>query len=831
MRSFKGGRDLRLGQFAGKQKDRFKVLTNYFTDKNGHLRRRPPVKQVTGTISANAQGMIILNGVLCQIAKYGDTVTNTVVSPAITTLRFDNPSNCTTWQLIQAKVFNGKVVALIRHAYPGGVVTSRIFLHVFDGSSVTLNKKPTYVEDPYCPTSWAPTLPLHNYRTGTAGSFLDYNPRMCIAGSKLYISGPDGNLYFSRVKNARAWNTRTQQELIDNGEWWYFISTATVGQQTFLISEDYSRLASIKNWGGWVLEYLDTTGTWKECKEVAAIVGDKDYTVTSNGAGWVDQAFIDSIKVTVNWAALGAGVILRFRMCVKTSTVTTGLTWDVSDYADYFNGDGVTTSFAGSATLAGIANVYVNGVLVPGGAAWTVTSTSPFTINFTVAPSAGTKNVVFTKGSRSAVAANNSLTYQGVNPKSAVAATISYFTTAVPNASERLYGASLFGSDYYSGFPAATIYDVTGASYLLNGSSPLMQGGQLRLHTQWLIDATASNNVLIPAPLQGAVIYDPTTNDFYKGKTADYISMAGFGDAGNLPTQAKNNTGGLIVDLSAVNSSIVVAYAEQSQLWTVYADQLLNKFEDSSQVGSGNHTGGTSVKFYHESLFLSARGLRLVSAGNFSNTDLEDSNIGEAIEEFQGYNFVAGCFWAYTGEMVCALDNGSTTELHVFDYSKNSKISSWSKWESSALGQIMRDGLLPLNGKLYYVTAAGSMFYFDADATDRQYDLTATAYTSTAQLPLLDMDQPGLSKVFESFNLAASGTWSIGFNLLTDDVEIEVAGPSSEGSSYGKGCIDLSMEGQAVGVVIRSTGAPTDSGVKDSVIQVLQIDYQLVRRS
>lgn len=818
--TFKGGRDVRLGQFAGKHKDRFKVLTNYFSDKDGHLRRRPPVKQLSGTLSANAQGLVILNGNLVQIAKKGDVVTNTIVGATITTLRFDNPDYCTTWQLIQAIVYNGSVVATIRHTYPGGTVTSRIFLHVFDGSTT----KPTYVEDAFCPTSWAPTLPLHVYQQGAPGAFLDYTPRMCVAAEKLHMSGPDGNLYFSRVKNARAWNTFSQQEMIDYGEWWYFVTNTTVGLQNFIVSDDYNKLFAAGGWTCFVLEYQDSAGNWIEfIEDTVPPVADKIYQPQSIAGRFAGVA--NEINLAVYWTG-GAGTIIRFRLIVGAPALSfpgTNVISHAFNYNERFNGNGATLVFptvgicnpvaAGSAVVVD-PEVWVGGALIPKFGNWTVSyATGVAVVTFVVAPPVGVNNVViFAPSNFYQPTVVPPVTYyidallEGVHTQAA-----SPFGTIQPANSTWVFGIGI-------------VYDTATA----------LPTGQTRYGSLALRKVTTAN-VTPPITILTSEVFHygyeaGYESAFFLQKKAFYLKMAGFGEAGFLATQSKNNGGGLIIDLSAVGSTVIVYYPTQSQLWTIHTDQLLNSSADDTGAGSGQHSGGVTVKFGAESLVFTDRGLRLFGAGNFNNDNLEDNNIGEAIEEFHGYSLTAGCFWAYTGELVCAMDNGAATELHVFDYSKNSKISSWSKWESSALGRIASSGLLPVNGRLYYTTLAGEMFYFDADATDRQYDLAATPYTSTVQWPLLDMDQPGLEKVFEGFGLAAIGTWSVAFTLLTNDTEIEVPGPVGEGSTYGKGMIDLSMEGQALGLIIRSTGAPTDSGIKDSVIQAVQIDYNLVRR-
>jgi hypothetical protein len=169
LENFSGGIDRRDGLFS-KNQNRSYDLVNMRVANNKKMIRRPPCLGggAPEAIDTDTQGMIEWRGGLYTVAKKGDTI-SALPSEFSTggTLLFDNPDHCTTWELWGLRTFNGKPVALIKHTYPGGAVTHIWRLHVFDGKK----NKPTYVEDPWCPIGWGPTLPLHEYRTGNLGAF------------------------------------------------------------------------------------------------------------------------------------------------------------------------------------------------------------------------------------------------------------------------------------------------------------------------------------------------------------------------------------------------------------------------------------------------------------------------------------------------------------------------------------------------------------------------------------------------------------------------------------------------------------------------------------
>lgn len=828
LHTFDGGRDLRPGQFVGRLKNRFKELKNYYVTKGKKLKRRPPVRRITGDTGTNAQGIIAVGGGLYTIAKKGDTVTFGFASPTITVLRFDNPDYCTTWTLLDRTVFNGYVVALIRHTFPGTTVTSRIFLHVFDGSLT----KPTYVEDPYCPTSWAPTLPLHIYRSPVSpqvvGAFSDYTPYLATAGGKLCMSGPDGNVYFSRVRNARAWNTRSVSDFTNYGEWWYFVAPAGVGAFQFYVSEDFSRLAAYNTtWTAYALEYLDSSGTWNQMVETtAAPVADYYYfmdTVASRFAGGYTNEIL--LRVYLN---NHPGTIFRLRMIIGPQPYAVGnVTTALSTAREAFNGTGAVLAFQtatiteygfdSSTNHAGGLYVYVGGVLQGAPANYTTTTVAGLTkVTFAVAPPVGVNNVIIIQEFYVRETTASFVTYEG---SSNILGTT--FPTRDTVNDENVSGTGPVGgaTEYHAFRPGGFSASLTAAQVLL---------GSLRYYyhiygkTVWAAGAPAG------APTFTAWTNGSDTNgqsQFYTDKVSFYTNnLAGFGEAGFIPTSSKNPGGGLITQMSGANSRLLVNYRSLTELWSVNTNQTLDTHLDSIEIGTGSHASGADTAFYSDTVVLTARGIRAFTIIGNNNDNTTDRNIGEAIEEFTGSTMVAAKFWPWTGQLFCAIYDGSTTTFHVFDYSKESKISAWSKWTVVGIGQVVADSFSAIDDRLYFQVGT-TLYYFDASSTSFRDDTDgATAYESRVQSALNAFDRPGHWKDFLAMDLTAVGAGNVSFEILSNGILSVIAGPAFDGTTYGQGRIDLAMSAQSIGITITSTD---DTG---SEIEALEIDYELLER-
>lgn len=803
LESFAGGLDRRDGVFT-KNQNRSYDLVNYRVQNNKKLKRRPPCSR-NATAFANCQGLIEWRGALYTVAKKGDAVTK----PATVTgeLRFDNPDHCTTWTLAGLLTFGGFPVALIKHTFPGAGVPHQYRLHVFDGKV----HKPTYVEDPWCPVGWGPTLPLHAYRTGDLGA-LDstWVPRMAVASGRLYISRPDGNQAFCKTGNPRVWNDRTPEDMAATGEWWYFFTTTTVGQQDFIISEAFANLGGTDKFAGYVLEYLDAGGTWRELTE--------DFSGTpSVHAHWIPQAVAsrfaggpDEIRARVHWTA-GGGTVLRFRASLQPDMDTNG-SITIRGTGETFNGTGAQTVF----TCTSILNdqqpmVYVGSVLQIANVNYTRSAGAGGVAVITFisgAPPAGTDNVMVYLPHAVFGTESFTITYQGVEYR------VGRRELDLPWAFFGRQPAAttwLLGITYDSVSQTHlhdTYWDLTTPAFVqsntqVDGLSGVH--GQARMRTRFLRWVLTTSGTPPLFTLQDHA-YEEST--FYLDRMTDYqVNLAGADDAGDLPTASQpGSDGGQITALAAMKDRLLVSYTGGTQLWAVSG-------LPESHVMLGYGAVGTGAQVYPEPRTVGqsvvqalARGLMSLNLSGSNLDNLRDINLGEPIEALGYPQQQDAAFWPQTGEYITAvvMPDGSRQFL-VFDYSQEQKISAWSRWTVLDLPEVERFAMVPMGTKLY-LRAGGYLYWFDDSATDfiDAHDPVDAAYESVWMPHFNHLEAPFRAKQAVAVEWVAYGDIKVALRWNPDMPTEETGELVYAGMSAGRASIPVSVWGTGLAPVMRS---------------------------
>lgn len=314
--NFSGGLDLRFGRFSGRQ-NRLRELLNAFITNGLKIKRRPPLKKITGQIGANASGLVFSEGKWYSFCKRGDAPghTDDVATFLTETLFFDAPEYTTTWSLVDFDVIDGWPVALIRHTFPGTAHTERLCYHVWDEAP----NLPTYVQDPFVPNEFVEGFPVHAYGTGTLPTFKanQYLPIgqgaskgwLALGNGKARATGVAGQ---GRTYNLRVWNSHDLDDAKELGEWFYFVTPTGQGDSLdFYVPLDPADLDDDRKYSAYVLEYLDATGTWQKFVEDAV-----DPTVHGRyrplGATNPWAGGDDVIRLRVYWTG-AADTILRFR--------------------------------------------------------------------------------------------------------------------------------------------------------------------------------------------------------------------------------------------------------------------------------------------------------------------------------------------------------------------------------------------------------------------------------------------------------------------------------------------------------------------------------------
>lgn len=309
---FSVGIDRSRGRFPNDTKA-FYDSNNVMINTGKRVRMRPPLIDVDGELDPLTQGQLIHDCQLYTIAKKGDVITNTGDAAAlVSVLYFDNPDYCTDWELIWAGSVNNYPVAWIRHTFPGRSFSERVMLHVWDD----VQGKPTYVEDPWCPTNVSPTWPLHYYNRNPNGepiAWVDgFNVDPTVIGNAMWVPRPNGDVARSITGNIRYWNQWKNTDFLDIGEAPYYFVIPDNGDTLFefLVSEDFSSLDDDRSWTGYVLEYLDENGFWRKFfQEDTSPTIDKSYTPVATAARNGD---FNEIRLQVRWEG-DPDVVIRFR--------------------------------------------------------------------------------------------------------------------------------------------------------------------------------------------------------------------------------------------------------------------------------------------------------------------------------------------------------------------------------------------------------------------------------------------------------------------------------------------------------------------------------------
>lgn len=325
----------RGGMYDDLTGENWRELFNVIVTPDNKISTRWPAKTLSGSLPADAQGLIDFDGAWYTIVPRGATIELINDFASVSPLAFDPPPGASaTWTLLDWAILQNVVCAVIRHGMTGGVA-SLIMLHVFDGA----DGLPTYVLDGAAPTSWNPQVPQHTYGSTTAaGSWQDYTPRIIAAHDKLWMTRADGNVAFSAIGRPRIWNLRTPDSIPKAGEWFYALATGDT--TTWTVPIPFAELAEDRKWAGYITE-ICLNGTWTKLVETTSIAGNLQVSYASANPAWASA--VTAITARVDG---GAGQWLRARFCtVPEVAIVTGCAAPGSTFELFLTGDGSTYQF------------------------------------------------------------------------------------------------------------------------------------------------------------------------------------------------------------------------------------------------------------------------------------------------------------------------------------------------------------------------------------------------------------------------------------------------------------------------------------------------------
>jgi hypothetical protein len=775
LEEFHGGIDLRDGDFSANQ-TRFKELLNVRVTKGRKIRRRPPCLQTTGALDAQTQGLVNIDGQLYTFAKSGDTIAHTgTVAATVQTLYFNNPDYATTWTLLAAGVFDGYAVALIRHTFPSTTYPSFVALHAWDG----LVYAPTWVQDPYFPGSFTPSIADISDQLFSAA----FRPVIGQGATKLWTSTNKGNAHCSRTADARVWNQRTKDSLLEDGEHWCFIVPDGISTtRNFIVPRDASWLTIDGRWAYYVLE-RNIGGVWTPMTEVSGAPS-TDWTwravsVASRFAGGWNE-----IQLQIRWGA-AAGGLVRLRMVAGATsveldseptatpvTVSGGSGWGVliaTHTYRYRGGAGVTVNQHVTAALTSGKTYLVSATPDNSGfpELWNETDNgfpngwerehrrflkrivAPVIDTGATAINSAWDEVVPLPGTVEITAGAKPITGTGTN-----------FTTSLSNGDYVVIDGTEVGViDTVTGdlLAAAAVnwpnakgpgvsisrydqhyarFDGVNTAISVTGVSPAV-GQTIRTgSTSHVVVAVAGSLVYVAgdqtatwdAPAVLTVTSDPVVTDYvyayeaeansswYTDRVIEYVDQAGAEDALSIATATHDNTGGLITSISSIRQRMLITYAGSTQLWSIDQDTNRTAYLDTLSFGTSDQATPPAISWYGSIIIPVSTGVRAISVINSNTDNLQDLNIGEPIEPMPLAAFSAGTFWPHYGQAVMAGVVAGALEFRVLDYSRESKITAWAQWTVTGITSVDTDTLIPIAGALWFRSGT-ALWRFDATAT------------------------------------------------------------------------------------------------------------------
>lgn len=903
LEEFQGGIDLRDGQFSANQ-TRFRELTNVWVTKGKKLARRPPCIQTSGDLSPASQGLVSIDGRLYAFAKKGDgAVHSGDVATQVQVLEFDNPDYCTGWDLIAAGVFDGYAAAWILHDYPSTAYPKVAMLHVWDG----LLYAPTFVQDPYLPGSFSPSIADLTDQKYEAS----FRPVLGQGATKLWTSTNRGNAHCCRTADARVWNQRTKDSLLEDGEHWCFIVPEGVAVREFIVPRNADWLTGEGRWAYYVCE-RNVGGSWVPMEE-ATTTPTANFTwqpvsVPSRfSGGW------NEIKVVVKWGDAPAGLI-RLRLVAGATSLEVTQTPTVEALAGsggagklkigsakfrYRGGDGQVDGEYITADMVAnkvyLLSVSSNDLLFPrllnltdsgfpngwgrehrqfikritaqeeatGNTEWEdswtpewVPMTGLVDINGTsITGNATPDDTKFNSeltviggyyGDRVRVGGNVrqiAAVYDDVN----ASVTTSWGTTLWGAVIEKGYCYAL-----YSGGKTQVRVDNGLAAQLLVGNvlrinSVLYKVSDIDGRIITITDMAGADGDFVEAVGKLQTVYKtnaPIIKDYqyafqanadsswYTDRVVDYVDQAGAEDALSIASAAHDNTGGTITSITSVRQRMLITYPGSMQLWAIDQDTNRTAYLDTMAFGTGDQPTPPVVPWYGSLVLPVTNGIRAISVVGANTDNLQDLNIGEPIEDLEVLVASAAQFWPLRGQVLIAGTTGEGLEFRCLDYSRESKITAWSRWLVTGIASV-DPGTMVADGTDCWFRSGNKLWRFDASATIfRDSGETAgNAYASTGLFHLNDMGKPGQAKRFTAMDIVQVGTCSLSFVLPPYGASFAalnsgplLQGPTIEGITYGRSRLPLAMVAAAV--------APRFTSRDETGWEMhrLSLDFLLLRR-
>lgn len=791
------GIDRRLG-LVSRVANKFYDLHNYIITAGRKVQRRSPLRRVPGLLSDKTQGSFYVNGKVVTVAPAGTTVVHTIGMPS-STVFFDLPPGASDgWELIDLQAFNEKLVAVIAHTYDSATAPRRVRLHVWD------DKRPTFVTDPACPTTWGPSFPLHPYGDGTLGAYVDYSPIMAISADRVYLIRPDGNVGFSASGDPRVWNTRSVNEILADGIWRYFVSTNKPGDLVIDLDLPYQDLVQDQRFAAYVCETCQSNGQWMQLREqtILSAYGDYKLEPIPNMYKPTDPP---QIRLTIRFP--GDGRVFRFRAIAKPPAVAeTGLYVVLP-----------------RRVVGGVLTHEDNGGAVIGSYDVPALPTPDDYYIAVGVPNAPIPTPSFSQGSLGSMPLNGQERYWTriiANVKGDGSGNFLYALTG--NATITVDGTRVTG--------AGTLFTSeleVGRQITINGERRVVKfiGSDTDLEVD-LPFSTAYTGVALKDPrYRYAYEIGDTGNEWYADLSATItFNLAGKDDAGYLGTSTYDSSGELPVSLSVAQNRLLVQFKANLQLWSVGAVatadmRLLSKDGQSS----GIHTRPRGVLVDGYTAIPTANGVRLFAPDGNNKDYIDFIGVGDMLRGIILPDLTRAIWWPHIRAFItCGRSDNAGVEFYCLFKHNDTKVLGWSRWVFDAITVVddlfIHEGDLVIRSgrELHRVTTADTDYMDDGDVLP---------YESFGRFIFCDCGSPRRNKKVLRVETVQEGSCAISLYVNPSQMSENVLGPSNiSGTTFGLQRLSVGAMGPGIGLAFSSrdrTGHLLDS---------VAFDYTLLNR-
>ena len=256
-------------------------------------------------------------------------------------------------------------------------------------------------------------------------------------------------------------------------------------------------------------------------------------------------------------------------------------------------------------------------------------------------------------------------------------------------------------------------------------------------------------------------------------------------DAGFLPTATQQDTKEPCTAVGTFEDALVVFFPDAAQIWTVAVDPSANAIKKRIN-GVGCSYPQSMAAWASDLAFLSSYGFRSMTVAQ--NTDrIDDTDIGVPVDSLVSPDVRLsnlqspatridpfGAWIPQLGQYWCIFDNGSTSKVWAYSYSRSSKVACWSEYTLP----VRVNGLTTLSGKVYLRTAT-QLYLIDAET----YTDAGQPVPVEVQMAFQDAKTPGVLKQFTGADYVMEGSATIAFKYDPRDQSKETISQTITGDT------------------------------------------------